>query len=170
MNRKIKYALLAAGILSLAATAIAQTPALTKIATGQIHPQADLVQVIPNGAPQAQSRYAYPAQLSGTYGYYKSAPSTGFNYSIGANITRVAFNPAGTLAVGYVTLPTAPNDGQRECVFSTQIITALYICATSTGVGNCVTTGINNPITTYATANTNVCYLYSASNTTWDRD
>ena len=165
----LKHLLIAAGVVALASVAIAQSPQLSKIPTGGMHPTTDLIQVVPNGAPQAQSQYAYPSQITGTYGYYKSAPATSFNYQVGANVAYVAFNPAGTLALGYVSLPTAPSDGQRSCVFSTQTITALYICATSTGVGNCVTTGINNPLAGSLSANSGLCYLYGSSNATWDR-
>lgn len=163
-----KKVLLAAAGLFLAAAAYAQI-SIPLVATGGISPTASLIQVLPLGQPSAQSVYAYPSQITGTYGYYKSVPTSGFQYAVGTNITRVAFNPSGTLAVGYVTLPTAPNDGMEVCVSSSQIVTALYVCATSTGIGNCVTTGINNALAGSLSANTKLCYLYSKSNTTWDR-
>ena len=165
---KFKKTLIGAGLgfLAFAGIAISQPIIVPTLSTLG---QTDIMQVIPKGQPKAQSQYALVPLVTNVYGYYKSAPLTAFIYQIGANVTRVAFNPAGTLATGYVSLPTNPSDGSLACVFSTQIITALYICATSTGVGNCVTTGINNALTGSLSANSGICYLYSASNTTWDR-
>ena len=57
----------------------------------------------------------------------------------------------------------APNpvDGANECVFSTQIITALSISANA---GQ----SINNAITTLGALGS-ACYRYSLSNLTWDQ-
>lgn len=165
--RNLKAILIAAGVgfLALTGVVMSQVPFVPTVPTTH---QNDLVQIIPNGAPSAQSVYATPAQITNAPGYYKSVPATGFTYQWGPAVTFAAFNPAGTLAAGYMTLASNPSDGSRNCVFSTQTVTLLYICATSTGVGNCVQTGVNNPVTTLA-ANTSACYTYSLSNATWDR-
>ena len=130
----------------------------------------DLIQVIPFGQPSAQSKYATPPQITNQFGYYKSVPGAGFAYTVGANVTYTAFNPGGTLASGYVTLPAAPPDGARTCVFSTQTITAFYVAA-NTGQSITSAGGFSSGVTSTAlTANVAGCWLYSASNTTWDRD
>lgn len=122
----------------------------------------DLFQIIPKGQPVAGNVYATPAQITAQSGYYKSIPGSLFTYTFANSTSYAAFAPAGTIAYGYVTLAPAPSDGARECVFTTNTITTLYLAASSGQT-------LNNAVTTLA-ANTGVCYLYSASNTTWDRD
>ena len=101
------------------------------------------------------------APVNGNLSYTKAVPSTGFSLTFGNFQKDMALNPSGTLAAGYVTMAPAPVDGTRACIFSTQIITALYVSA-NTGQS------INNAATSLA-ANVRICYLYSKSNTTWDR-
>lgn len=93
--------------------------------------------------------------------YSKVVPVTGFNYTFANNQTKMLFEPAGTLAAGYVTLAAAPVDGQEACIFSTAAVTAFYLTA-NTGQS------INNAVTALV-ANTRYCYTYSLANTTWDR-
>jgi hypothetical protein len=166
---RFKKTLIAGGVGFLALTGIALSqiivvPLLTTLR------QTDIIQVIPSGQPTAQSQYALVPLVTNVYGYYKSIPTTGFSYQIGANVTRVAFNPAGTLATGYVSVPANPSDGSLACVFTTQTITNFYVCAGAASVGTCSTTGINNAIAGTLSANTGACYLYSAGNASWDRD
>jgi hypothetical protein len=75
--------------------------------------------------------------------------------------TRMLLEPSGTLASYYVNMAPAPPDGQEACIFSTQAVTNLY-WSPNTGQS------MNNAITTLA-ANGSACYLYGASNATWDR-
>jgi hypothetical protein len=122
----------------------------------------DLFQIIPKGMPVAGNVYATPAQITSQFGYYKSAPGSGFTFTYGNTQTYAAFAPSGTIAYGYVTFAPAPSDGARECLFTTNTITTLYLAANTSQT-------LNNAVTTLA-ANTSACYLYSASNTSWDRD
>lgn len=121
----------------------------------------DLFQDIPGGQPGPGWVFVTGAQLTSQYGYVKRVPLTGFTLTFGNSQSYLALNPAGTLATGTVTLAPAPSDGAKECIFTTQTITSLTVSA-NTGQS------INNAVTTLS-ANTGVCYLYSASNTTWDR-
>ena len=60
-------------------------------------------------------------------GYQYSAPVTGFNTTITSNVSRVIFDPAGTLANGTVTLPSANVDATIISISSTQTITAFQV-------------------------------------------
>lgn len=157
---------------ALAGLAYAQV-SLPKIQNGSLIQGTALIQVLPQGQPSAQNFYVSPNQLAGTFGYYKSAassPAAAFAYTFGANVIYASFTPSGTIASGYVTLPAAPNDGQRACVFTTQTITAFYVAANS---GQSITNagGFSSGVTSTAlSANSGACWLYGSSNTTWDRD
>ncbi len=157
-------AVLAFGLVT---AAIAQTITVPQVPPGGIHPTTDLIQVLPAGRPSAQSVYATPSQITGTFGYYKSAassPATGFTYTWGQNVTYASFTPSGTLAAGYFTLAAAPSDGQRNCAFTTGTITAAYVAANT---GQSVNAALS---ATSISANTGFCYIYSAANATWDRN
>lgn len=122
----------------------------------------DLIQIIVGGRGSAQNVYATGALVTAQKGYYKSIPLTGFTYTFGNAATSLAvFNPAGTLSTGAITLAASPNDGEDACFFSTGAVSTLTLAA-NTGQS------INNAVTA-ATANVRYCYLYSASNSTWDR-
>ena len=157
---KMKKTIVAAGVgfLALVGLAAAQVTPVPLIQSS--HPFADLIQVIPNGAPTAQSQYEPWAGVTNVYGYYKAVVVNGFNYTFGTNVTYAAFNPA-TVVGGYIYLAAAPFDGARNCMFSTQTATVTVYANTGQTINNAVTS---------LTANTGVCYLYSQSNTTWDRD
>ena len=158
----------AIGFLALTGVVLSQVQPVPTVSI--LHPT-DLMQVVPLGQPTAQSQYTIPNRVSNTYGYYKSpasAPATNFVYQFSDTVTYASFTPSGTLAYGYMVLNTAPSDGTRNCFFSTAAITTLGVCI-STPTGSCTTTGINAGVTTLA-ANAGACYLYSASNQTWDRD
>lgn len=101
------------------------------------------------------------APVNGRLSYTKVAAATGFSYTFGNYQQEMLFEPAGTLAAGYVTLAPTPVDGSKACVFSTQIITALSVSA---NVGQTIV----NAVTSLA-ANARACYLYSSSNLQWDR-
>lgn len=158
--------------LALGGLAYAQV-SLPKVQNGSIIQGTDLIQIIPQGQPSAQNFYVSPNQLAGTFGYYKSAasaPAAGFAYTVGPNVIYSSFTPSGTLASGYVTLPAAPNDGQRACVFTTQTITAFYVAA-NTGQSITSAGGFSSGTTSTAlSANSGACWLYGSSNTTWDRN
>lgn len=100
--------------------------------------------------------------LQGAFGnYVKNIPLTGFSLAATKYQTLLVLNPAGTLAAGTVTLPPSPPDGLEFCIFSTQIVTALTLTPVSPAT-------VNNGITAL-TVNGRFCYLYSASDTKWDR-
>jgi hypothetical protein len=100
--------------------------------------------------------------LAGSGGtYFKAVATTGFSYTFGNNQTIIALAPAGGLSTGTFVMPAAPTDGQTACFFSTQAITTLTVSANANQ-------SINNAVTTLA-ANTRNCFLFSLSNSTWDR-
>lgn len=148
----------AAGFLVLGGIALAQVSS-PQVST--IHPTTDLVQVVPNGQPSAQSVYATPAQITATRGYYKSVPASSFTFTFGNSQSVASFKPAGTLAYGYITFAANPSDGTEACFFSTGAVTTLYLSANT---GQTLADAV-----TAATANTRYCYLYGLSNATWNR-
>lgn len=101
------------------------------------------------------------APVNGALSYTKVAPATGFQYTFGNFQQEMLFEPAGTLAAGYITMAPQPIDGGKACMFSTEIITSMNLSA-NTGQS------INNAITTLGAAG-RACYLYSKANATWDR-
>jgi hypothetical protein len=153
-------------LLGVGAVLALSTPAFAQVTLPQvpsINPNTDLVQVIPGGFPRATSVFASVGLLNATNGYAKAVPLTGFSLTFANSQSYLALNPAGTLATGTVTLAPSPSDGARECIFTTQTITALTVSANSGQT-------INNGLTAASlAANTGVCYLYSSSNLTWDR-
>lgn len=159
MFKRLKYLAIAtgAGFLGLSAVVLAQVNAPQ---VSIINPT-DLIQIIPLGQPSAQSKYATPAQITSQSGYYKSAPSSGFTFTFANSQSTAAFDPAGTLAYGYVTFAPSPSDGAQQCIFSTAAITTVGLSANTSQT-------LADTVTTLA-ANGKVCYLYSKSNATWNR-
>jgi hypothetical protein len=102
------------------------------------------------------------APVNGSGSYTKNAAPTNFSYTFGNFQEWMLIEPAATIAQGYVTMAPAPIDGGKACVFSTQIISTL---TWSANVGQTM----NNAVTTLA-ANAHACYLFSQSNSTWDRN
>lgn len=126
--------------------------------------QNDVVQVLPRGVPSARGAYANPGWIGGLFQYSQQTPLTGFSITVPAHTSFLYLTPAGTLATGTITMEANPSDGQNLCFQSTQVNTAItYTANTGQSFG-----GISNG-TTYATANTRICWLYNASTTTWYR-
>jgi hypothetical protein len=148
----------AIGFLALSGAVLSQVVTLPQV---QIINPTDLMQIIVKGQPSAQSQYATPAQVTSQMGYYKSIPASLFTFTFANSQSLAAFVPAGTLAYGYVTLAPNPSDGAQECIYSKSAITTLYLTASSGQT-------LNDAVTTLAALAQN-CYLYSASNLTWDR-
>jgi hypothetical protein len=174
---RIKRLLIAAGVSFLVLSTLVLSPfgsavlSQVSVALRTVLAQNDLIQIIPNGQPSAQSQYATLPRVTNVTGYYTSTPLTGFSYQFAGGITNAAFTPAGTLASGYVTLASTPSDGAVNCVFSSTAITQFNVCTASTGIGNCTTTGIVGGITTLA-ANGTACYFFKGSGVasgTWYR-
>jgi hypothetical protein len=156
MNKKY-LAFAAVGLLAFAGAVIAQVAPQVQ----SINSSTDLVQIVPGGAPSAQSVYANVGRLTASQGYYRSVPTTNFFFTFSGDQHIAAFDPAGTLGTGSVTLAANPGNGLEQCVFSTTAVTALTVNA-NTGAT------INDAVTTLA-ANAKVCYLYAASLSAWIR-
>ena len=167
---RFKKSLIGAGLGFLAFVGLAVSQVIVVPNVFTLNPFADLVQVIPNGQPIAGNQYAQQSLITNVYGYYKSIPVTNFVYRFGTNVTYAAFAPAGGLNQGYIYLAANPSDGARNCIWTTQTI----VHASGDGGGITLyagrTTDTLNAAVTTLTANTGACYLYSASNTSWDRD
>ena len=93
-------------------------------------------------------------------GYQYSAATTGFNQTVSASVSRVIFDPAGTLANGTLTLPTGNVEAKVVTVSSTQTITAFQV------LPNTGTTLVPSANVTLA-AGTSVSYFYHAVETKW---
>lgn len=90
-----------------------------------------------------------------------ATPLTGFNVTPANGTNTLVLDPAGTLATGTVTMPTAPANNQVLTVASTAIITALTV-APNTGQT------VKGLATTLA-ANGFASWVYRAANSTWYR-
>lgn len=124
---------------------------------------ADVIQIVPGGAPSAQNKYVIPAQITSQMGYQKVSPVTGFTYTFGNSQSMILFTGAVTPLAGTVTFAANPSDGDNACMFSQGGLSTLNLAAGSTGQT------IHNAITAL-TATTKVCYLYDATGGFWDRN
>ena len=79
----------------------------------------------------------------------------------------IIIQAAGTITYTYINFAPNPSDGARECVYANQTVTTAYPTANTTV--NAQVVNASNTITSL-TASTRTCFLYSASNLTWDRD
>ena len=149
----------AAGLFGFAAAALAQTISVPQV---QKINQNDLIQVVPNGKPSAQSVYATPAQINSQMGYQVASPATGFTYKFGNSDSQIVLTHSATIASGTVTLAAAPSDGAEECLYAQNQVTSLVVAK-----GDSAQT-LNNAVTTIA-ALAKVCYLYTLSTNTWNR-
>lgn len=132
--------------------------ALDNTVIGASNPQAV------NGTTGSFSGAVTASQINAALGGYQKNPASVASYrayQFAQFSSMMLFTPSGTVAYAYATLYGVPLDGQESCIFSTQAVTAFYLRAGGA-------TSINNAITALV-ANTRYCYLYSASNTTWDR-
>jgi len=91
--------------------------------------------------------------------YNIAAPVTLGTVVMSAGQQRQIINPAGTLAVLTVTLPSSPTDGQIAGISFTQAITALTINAPGGAT-------VIAPLTA-AAIDTNIRFVYQASSTSW---
>lgn len=149
----------AAGLFGFAVAALAQTVAPP---TSSVVNPTDLFPIIKGGVGSAQTIYVAPAQITSQSGYVKASPVTGFTYTFGNSQSFLVLTNAATVSQGTVTLAAAPSDGDRNCMFAQSTVTTLNLAA-STGQT------LDNAITTLGPAAA-ACYLYSASNATWDRN
>ncbi len=155
----IRLAAFAALVALGAGPALAQSYQPSPLPT--INP-GDLILDTQTTGPQAT--FVNPAQISGTPGYVKAVPVTGFSYTFGNAQSYLLLSPAATLATGTAITALLPSDGQRECIRSTQGVTAFTL--TPNPAASPAQTINGAP--TALTANTPLCWTYSKSNATWD--
>lgn len=89
-----------------------------------------------------------------------NAPVDGFNYTIANDTNVLILRPAAPLAIGAVTMPKTPSDGQPVCVTSSQIVTVF------TAIPN-LNQSIISPTTAISLGF--VSWVYQASDATWYR-
>jgi hypothetical protein len=171
MKRILTFATL--GVLAAVGVAFAQSVPVPQVSV--IHPTTDLIQVVPNGQPSAQAQFAQPAALSSQELYAKVAltgastytTTPGYSNTFSNYQSDIMITAPGTIPYLYFTFAPNPSDGARECMYSNQTVTAATPVANTTV--NPQVVNANNTITSL-TASTRVCFLFSASNLTWDRD
>lgn len=128
--------------------------------------QTDLVQVVPQGQPTAQSQYIVAPAIAALEDYSYQIPSTAFAITVPAHTSLMYLNPAGTLATGAFTMEATPSDGQHLCFEDTQIQTAVTISANT---GQTMLTSIGLGAVTAFVANTRYCYFYNRPLAGWIR-
>lgn len=99
-------------------------------------------------------------QVRDSVGYLKSAATSG-TVTFGANTSQIQLSDATTISTLTIALTAAPADGQVNCWYNKSAISTLTMTATSPQT--------LNDVLTSTSATTRYCYLYSLSNTTWDR-
>lgn len=165
-NNRILALLAAFGLFVGVGYAIAQTypPPFVQ----SLNQAADAVPIVSGGRPQAPSYYATPAQLDSVYGYIKQsqAESSGaLTVTLGNSVSYLLLTgsqlTSGTVTINFPGGAT-PNDGQKFCLRSVSGVTS----------GATIAYGPSGPTFTTTptslTAATSYCYLFSASNSTWD--
>lgn len=93
-------------------------------------------------------------------GYDYAAPSTNFDITTNVDVSRVIFDPAGTLAKGTLTLPAGNVEAKVVTVSSTQTITAFKV---NPSTGTTLVPSANITLT----GGTSATYFYHASETKW---
>ncbi len=94
-----------------------------------------------------------------TYTY--NVPVTGFSITITNGVQYLILDPAGNLASGTVTLPSAPADGQLIVIVCQKNVSGF---TTTPNAGQSIVNAI-----TSLSGGIGVSYMYRASNTTWYR-
>lgn len=80
-----------------------------------------------------------------TSGYQRIVPLTGFSQVINNGVEYLIIDPAGTLATGTVTMPSAPLDGQEVTVVTTKAISNITINGNVGQTMGVVDPGMGNP-------------------------
>jgi hypothetical protein len=93
-------------------------------------------------------------------GYIKSAATSG-TIVFGSGTSFVFLSDSSTISTLTLDLTVAPADGQQNCFYGVSAISTLTMTAASGQT-------LNNGLTS-TSAGTRYCWLYSASNMTWDR-
>lgn len=154
----------------VAGVALAQVIILPQISS--LNPTTDLIQIVVRGQPTANSVYGSPSYVSSNSGHTaKIAVPTGTaggglgyaNTTFYNDQTFMIYVITGTMTYAYTTTPAIPSDGQRVCISASgAALSASYLTANT---GQTVTGGTLASLS----ANTAACWVYSISNTTWDR-
>ena len=168
MKKLLTFAAL--GALALAGAVYAQVLPITQVQT--IKSATDLVQIIPGGQPSSPSVYAPAGALNTQEVYQKinlSTTNTSPAYTVAFSNFQsdIVIQALGTITYTYINFAPNPSDGARECVYANQTVTTAYPTANTTV--NTQVVNASNTITSL-TASTRTCFIYSASNLTWDRD
>lgn len=158
MKKRIVFgglaALLLAGGLAFAQSAVPLVSTLN---------QTDLVTLIPNGQPSAQTGVAPLGAVGGIDYYNYVSPATGFALTPSSLVNLLVLSPSATIATGGIGMEANPGDGQKFCVFSTQQVTSIALSAnTGQSFG-----GIANP--SALSANVNYCWRFIRPQATWLR-
>lgn len=111
-----------------------------------------------NAGPQITS--VFLKQVRDAAGYSKASPTSG-TQTFAAGQSQMQIGGSSTITALTIALTAAPVDGQVNCFYSKPAITTLTLSASSPQT-------LNDAVTS-ASATTRYCYLYSLSNTTWDR-
>lgn len=93
-------------------------------------------------------------------GYQYSAATANFDDTVSASVSRVIYDPAGTLATGTLTLPAGNVEAKVVTVSSTQTITAFKV---NPNTGTTLVPSANITLS----AGTSVSYFYHAVETKW---
>jgi hypothetical protein len=158
MRAKLLIAAAAATLLGFGISAWAQNVPYPSL-QAPVNPL-DAIPIVKNGVPTAQQQFVNPAAITSQMGYQKVSPVTGFTYTFGNTQSLIVLTNAATAASGTFVLASAPSDGDQNCVYAQNQVTAAVISAPNTTLNNAVT---------QITAAAQVCYLYSLGTNTWDR-
>jgi hypothetical protein len=93
-------------------------------------------------------------------GYDYAAPSTNFDLTANVNVSRVIYDPAGTLANGTLTLPAGNVEAKVVTVSSTATISAFKV---NPNTGTTLVPSANVTLT----AGTSVSYFFHAAESKW---
>jgi hypothetical protein len=93
--------------------------------------------------------------------YNYQSPSTGFNLTIGNDISSLILNPSATIASGNITMPGSPWDGFVQRICTTNTITSLTMIP---NLGQTIKNGL-----TTITAGQGVGYIFRSTDNTWYR-
>lgn len=162
--KKFLFGGISALALAFATFAIAQSVQPTFLTN--INGNTDAIQDVPGGNGSAQSQYVHPNAITTTYGYVKQSQaetSSALTVTATNNMSYLLLTGS-ALSSGTVTInfPPTPNDGAKFCLRSIAGVTSGATIAYGPSTATFTTTP------TSFTAATTYCYLYSASNTTWD--
>jgi hypothetical protein len=156
--RKTVIATLLAGALGVG-YALAQAVPVPQVAA--VNATADLIQVIPGGAPTARSVYGTAAQVTAISGYKDLGTiTTDPAYTATTGVWNVFGHATGTITAVTLTAPASPGDGQRLCYWADQTTTTLTFTA-NTGQT------IDASVLAAGVAKVSQCITYSSTTKAW---